>query len=131
MDGPLQKFGRLGDARDPFRRSRHFEDRLHGQSELVLAEPKHQELLLLGRLVKLWLRSRCAADFVKPFHDVLPKEPFRRKDRDQSPALLATIDRFDASLASRTRLNHGWHVIDQRWVGRDDGAGTIGEGANK
>ena len=98
-----------------------------GNAELVLAQAKHQELPLLARLVDLRLRPRRIAGFAEPFHDVLPKELFRREDRDQPSPFLAAIDRFDAGLAARTRLNHGRHGIDQRRVGGDDGARAIGD----
>src|SRR6202020_2708373 len=62
-----------------------------------------------------------------PFHNVPPKELFWLKDRDEPSSSVAAIDRFDASLASRPRLNHSRHGIDQRRIGGDDGASAISD----
>lgn len=111
--------------------ARHFDHRLHRQSELVLAEPKHQKLPLPAHPVDLRLRRECIADLAETFHDIPPKELFRREDRDQPSSFLAAIDRLDGSLASRARLNHRWHGIDQCQVGGDHGASAIGDETDK
>ena len=124
IDDAFEEPGRLGDARDPVGNASDFLDRVDGQGKFVVAQPEDDELTF-ARRGRIRLRRRWVFDRTQPLHDVLPKELFGRKNRNEAPALLTAIDRLQPRLAARPRPNQRRNRLGQPPLGGDDRAGAI------